>query len=140
MGGVKLGSNMMASAWKEFPTIAVDFSLQTEIVWKLLLPRPSPPNITGPPCTLLNPLFGNEKRIVGSGLMSEGQYTKALKNLLQKMQDILDKKNPLLCYTLSDNSRSEGSSNDEDYDIPWHDNMNHGKAKEELEDFERFQV
>jgi hypothetical protein len=24
-GGVKLGSNMMASGWREFPTIAVDF-------------------------------------------------------------------------------------------------------------------
>jgi hypothetical protein len=27
--------------------------------------------------TLLNPMFGNETRIVGSGLMSEGQYLKA---------------------------------------------------------------
>ncbi len=27
--------------------------------------------------TLLNPMFGNEKRIVGSGLMSEGQYFKS---------------------------------------------------------------
>ncbi len=62
--------------------------------------------------------------------MSEGQYFKALKNLLQKMQNILDKNNPLLCYTLSDNSSSEGSSNDEDYDIPWCDNLNHHKAKE----------
>ena len=53
------------------------------------------------------------------------------------MQDILDKNNPLLCYTLSDNSSSEGSNNDEDDDIPW-DNMNHSKSKEELEDFERF--
>ncbi len=73
--------------------------------------------------------------------MSKGQYFKALKNLLRKMQDIFDKKNnPLLCYTLSDNSSSEGSSNDKDYDIPWHDNMNHSKAKEKLEDFEHFKV
>ena len=77
--------------------------------------------------------------IVGSGLMSEGQYFKARQNLLQKMQDILDKNNPLLCYTLSDNSSSEGSGDDEDDDIPW-DNMNHGKAKEELEEFEHFKV
>jgi hypothetical protein len=46
--------------------------------------------------------------IVGSGLMSKGQYFKAWQNLLQKIQDILDKNNPLLCYTLSDNSSSEG--------------------------------
>ncbi len=54
------------------------------------------------------------------------------------MQDILHKNNPLLCYTLSDNSSSEDASNDKDDDIPWHDNMNHGKAKEELEEFEHF--
>ncbi len=72
--------------------------------------------------------------------MSKGQYFKALKNLLQKMQNILDKNNPLLCYTLSDNSSSEGSSDDKDYDIPRRDNMNHGKAKEELEEFEHFKV
>jgi hypothetical protein len=53
------------------------------------------------------------------------------------MQNILDKNNPLLCYTLSDNSSSEGSNNDEDDDIP-RDNMNHGKSKKELEEFERF--
>jgi hypothetical protein len=55
-------------------------------------------------------------------------YFKARQNLLQKMQDNLDKNNPLLSYTLSDNSSSEA----------WRDNMNHGKAKEELEEFERF--
>ncbi len=75
--------------------------------------------------SLLNPLFGNKKRMVGSGLMSKGQYFKAWQNLLQKMQDILDKNNPLLCYTLSDTSSSEGSINDEDDDIPWRDNMNY---------------
>jgi hypothetical protein len=72
--------------------------------------------------------------------MSKGQYFKALQNILRIMQDILDKNNPLLCYTLSDNSSSEGSRDDEDYDIPWRDNMNHGKAKEELEEFEHLKV
>jgi hypothetical protein len=75
--------------------------------------------------------------IVGSGLMSEGQYFKAPQNLLQKMQDILDKNDPFLCYTLYDISSSEGSNYDEDDDIPW-DNMNHGKSKEELEEIEHF--
>ena len=75
--------------------------------------------------------------IVGSGLMSEGQYFKARQNLLQKMQDILDKNDPFLCYTLYDISSSEGSNDDEDDDIPW-DNMNHGKSKEELEEIEHF--
>ncbi len=60
--------------------------------------------------------------------MFEGWYFKARQNLLKKMQDSLDKNNPLLCYTLSDNSSSEA----------WHDNMNHGKAKKELEEFEHF--
>jgi hypothetical protein len=76
---------------------------------------------------LLNPMFGNEKRIVGSGLMSEGQYFKARQNLLRKIQDILDKSNPVLCFELSDNS---SSSDDEDDDIPMRDNTNYGKAKE----------
>jgi hypothetical protein len=85
--------------------------------------------------TLLNPMFGNEKRIVGSRLMSEGQYLKAWQHLLRKMQDILDKNNPVLCYTLSDNS---SSTDDEDDDIPQCDNMNHGKAMKELDEFEHF--
>jgi hypothetical protein len=46
----------------------------------------------------------------------------------KKTQVNLDKNNPLLCYTSSDNSSSEAR----------HDNMNHSKAKEELEEFERF--
>jgi hypothetical protein len=75
--------------------------------------------------------------IVWSGLMSEEQYFKARQNLLRKMQDILNKNNPLLCNTLSDNSSSEGSGDEED-DDNHRDNMNHGKAKEELEEFERF--
>ncbi len=85
--------------------------------------------------TLLNLMFGNKKRIVGSGLMSEGQYFKAQQHLLHKMQDILDKNIPLLCYVLSNNS---STTDNEDVDIPRHDNMNHGKAKEEMEEFEYF--
>ncbi len=68
--------------------------------------------------------------------MSEEQYFKARQNLLQKTQDLLDKNNPL--YKLSDNSSSEGSSDDQDDDIPRRDNMNHCKAMEELEEFEHF--
>jgi hypothetical protein len=75
--------------------------------------------------TLLNPMFGNEKRIVGSGLMSEGQYFKTRQNLLCKIQDFLDKNNPIICFALSDNS---SSSDDEDDDIPRRDNTNYGKA------------
>jgi hypothetical protein len=51
------------------------------------------------------------------------------------MQDILDKNNAVLCYTLSDNSSSTDNKDD---DIPRCDNMNHGKAKEELDEFERW--
>jgi hypothetical protein len=60
--------------------------------------------------------------------MFKGRYFKALQNLLQKKQDNLDKNNPLLCITLSDNSSSEAQL----------DYVNHGKAKEELEEFESF--
>jgi hypothetical protein len=65
--------------------------------------------------TLLNPMFVNEKRTVGSGLMFEGQYLKAWQHLHCKMQDILDKNNPVLCYTLSDKS---SCTEDKDDDIP----------------------
>jgi hypothetical protein len=88
--------------------------------------------------TLLNPMFGNEKRIVGSGLTSEGQYFKACQNLLRKIQDFLDKNNPILCFALSYNN-SSSNSDDEDDDIPQRDNTNYGtKAQEELEEFEHF--
>jgi hypothetical protein len=68
--------------------------------------------------------------------MSKVQYLKARQHLLCKMQDILDKKNTVLCYTLSDNS---SSTDDEDDDIPQRDYMNHVKAMNELDEFERFQ-
>ena len=45
---------------------------------------------------LLNPMFGNEKLIVESGLMTEMQYNRAKSRLLQKMVRILDRKIPLL--------------------------------------------
>ncbi len=67
--------------------------------------------------------------------MSKGQYFKAHQNLLHKIQDFLDKNNPIICFALSDNS---SSSDDEDDDIPRRDNTNYGKAKEELEEFEHF--
>lgn len=44
--------------------------------------------------TLLNPMFGQRKIIVGSGLMSDSQYNKSKVRLLQMMQDILDRKHP----------------------------------------------
>jgi hypothetical protein len=67
--------------------------------------------------------------------MSEGQYFKAWQHLVRKMQDILDKNNPLLCYILSNNSSSTDNKDD---DIPQCDNMSHGKTKVELEEFEHF--
>lgn len=44
---------------------------------------------------LLNPMFGDKSRIVGSGLMTEKQYIKAEADLLQRMHDILDRENPI---------------------------------------------
>ena len=45
--------------------------------------------------TLLNPMFGLEPLIVGSGLMSSTQYNNARKSLLHMMQDYLDAKQPM---------------------------------------------
>jgi hypothetical protein len=55
------------------------------------------------------------KKELVSEFMSEGQYLKTWQHLLGKMQDILDKNNPVLCYTLSDNSSSTDNKDD---DIP----------------------
>ena len=43
---------------------------------------------------LLNPLFGLEPTIVGSGMMTQEQYDNATRSLLQMMQDILDSNDP----------------------------------------------
>lgn len=76
---------------------------------------------------LLNPMFGLEPTIVGSGMMTQEQYNNATSSLLQMMQDIFDSNDP--------NLNSEGSDSDDedsrDGVLPVFDNGNHRKAREE---------
>lgn len=81
--------------------------------------------------TLLNPTFGRQPLIVGSGLMSEEQYTCARSSLLQMMQDILDSKDPLQGAMSSDDSEDS-----RDGSLPSVLNNNHKKAEHELRLFE----
>ena len=52
--------------------------------------------------TLLNPMFGNKKLIVGSGLMTEVQYERAKGRLLQRMVRIRDRKSPSTSQSTAD--------------------------------------
>ena len=61
---------------------------------------------------LLNPVFGIEKNIIGSGLMTKKPYQCARSQLLQNMQDIPDRKCP---PDLSGSSESSGCN---DLDAP----------------------
>lgn len=84
---------------------------------------------------LLNPMFGLEPLIVGSGLMSSTQYTNARKSLLYMMQDYLDaKEQPCNGVNVND-SDSEDSR---DGTIPNTENLNFTKANTELIAFEKF--
>ena len=62
--------------------------------------------------TLLNPIFGLRPRIVGCGLMSDRQYDQARRDLVQKMQDILDSASPITVNVL-DESDIDKDSDDE---------------------------
>lgn len=98
---------------------------------------------------LLNPLFGSKERIIGSGFMPETQYNKAQQDLLEKMQDILDRKNPIVATITVDSSNSSScgsdskgetsknssssSSSSEDEETPTIVNSNHAIAKEQFQ-------
>jgi hypothetical protein len=93
---------------------------------------------------LLNPMFGDKSRIVGSGLMTKGQYNTAEADLLQRMHDILDRNNPIHASSSPDSSDSDGESSssgsgggssseeDEKVNVLTAFNSNHLKAREEL--------
>ena len=61
---------------------------------------------------LLNPVFGSKERIIGSGFMSETQYNKAEQDLLEKMQEILDRKNHIVTAIAVDSSNSSSCGSD----------------------------
>ena len=84
--------------------------------------------------TLLNPMFGQRKVIVGSDLMSDPQYNKSRNRLLQMMQDILDRKHPIAVEVDAD---SEPDSEDDD-DVGEQVNSNYNRAGEELQLFESY--
>ena len=85
---------------------------------------------------LLNPMFGNEKLIVESGLMTEMQYNRAKSRLLQKMVRILDRKNPITHGSMG--CRSDLDSEDEGVEYTM--NENYAIAEKEWKLFETFKV
>ncbi len=85
--------------------------------------------------TLLNPIFGLKQRIVGCGLMSDRQYDRARRDLVQKMQDILDSASPITVNVL-DESDIDKDSDDEA--LPATENLNYNLAHKELCTLEAF--
>ena len=111
---------------------------------------------------LLNPLFGLQQRIVGSGLLTEVQFTNAkrgmyllncmslspqftsspipfivachLVELIKAMQDLLDRKHPPTCANANDN---ESEEDDDGYEHR-NTNSNFNVATEEFNRFESY--
>ena len=89
-------------------------SLYTEdLAERLGVDNETLPSSLGIP-VLLNPVFGSRERIIGLGLMMPQQYTKAEHDLLERMQDALDRKNPVVSPIFVDSSDDEKSSDDDD--------------------------
>jgi hypothetical protein len=88
--------------------------------------------------TLLNPVFGLEPKIVGSGLMTEGQYRHARSKVLSMMHDIMDKDATIHIASSSDDESN--SSDDSDENVPLSGSSNYNKVAEEFGKFERFKM
>lgn len=84
---------------------------------------------------LLNPLFGNERRIEKSGLMTGSQRRRGTARLLQKMQDVLDKINPPAM-----DSDDDSESEDDERSVEVRINENYRKAEQEWKQFEDFKA
>lgn len=93
--------------------------------------RKLPKNMSVP--TLLNPMFGLKPQIVVAGLMTGDQYNAAKKKLICMMQDILDRKFPIVHE--SSNEDCEGDSNNNL--LPDYENLNFSRAEEEIGEFEK---
>ena len=85
--------------------------------------------------TLLNPIFGLKPRVVGCGLMSDRQYDRARKDLLQNMQDILDSASPIITSIVDESDIDIDSDDDA---LPQTENINYNLAEKELSIFESF--
>jgi hypothetical protein len=84
--------------------------------------------------TLLNQMIGLKPKIVGVGLMTGDQYNTAKTKLLHMLQDILDRKSPIV-----HESSNEGSEGDIDSDLlTGHKNVNFNRAEGEFGGFEKF--
>ena len=81
--------------------------------------------------TLLNPIFGLKPRIIGCGLMGDRQYENARKDLIQKMQDILDSASPDIT-----SNGDDSDINSDDEALPQTENFNYNLADNELRSFE----
>ena len=77
---------------------------------------------------LLSPIFGNKKLIVDSGLMTEAQYKRAKRRLLQRMVRIQDRMCP---STNSQCTASEDGLDSEDDDVEFVTNKNYEAADKE---------
>ena len=85
--------------------------------------------------TLLNPIFGLKPRVVGCGLMSDRQYDRARKDLVQNMQDILDSASPIITSIVDESDIDIDSDDDA---LPQTENINYNLAEKELSIFESF--
>ncbi len=86
--------------------------------------------------TLLNPIFGLRPRIVGCGLMSDRQYDRARRDLVQMIQDILDARSPTIDVELLASDNDDRDSDDEA--LPVSQNINYNLADKEMSDFKLF--
>ena len=102
---------------------------------RLGLDDASLPNAVAFPA-LLNPMFGNKKLIVDSGLMTDMQFQRAKSRFLQKLVRILDRKNPINHESAADRSGLDS----EDDDVEYSTNENYAKAEKEWKLFETFKV
>ena len=90
--------------------------------------------------TLLNPAFGMERRIIGSGLMTSLQHLNAKGSLISLMQTILDRQSPVnLAQDSSEDHNSDNYDSKED-ELPEKENVNHQRAVAEFNDFESFKM
>jgi hypothetical protein len=85
--------------------------------------------------TLLNPIFGLKPRVVGCGMMTDRQYDRARKDLVQSMQDILDAASPIIVTAMDDSDIDMDSDDDA---LPQTENINYNLADKELSVFESF--
>ena len=76
---------------------------------------------------LLNPMLGNKKLVVDSGLMTEAQYKRAKGRLLQRMVHIRDS----MCPSSSQCTASGDSIDSKDDDVEFATNKNYEAADKE---------